>query len=92
MDPSALQECGVRGWGVTDGENAIAPEVPELIKKQDHTPVRSRGGSRGGREAAESRLKMFHLGATRRSDAQPSSEDPPQLAVCACWRRTASDL
>lgn len=26
----------------TDGESVIAPEVPELIKKQDHTPVQSR--------------------------------------------------
>lgn len=28
----------------TDGENAIAPAVPELIKKQDHTPVQRKGG------------------------------------------------
>lgn len=35
--------------------SVIAPEVPELIKKQDHTPVQSRekramnrGGRRGG--------------------------------------------
>lgn len=36
----------------TDGESVIAPEVPELIKKQDHTPVQSRerGGSSEGRE------------------------------------------
>lgn len=26
----------------TDGERTIAPAVPELIKKQDHTPVQSR--------------------------------------------------
>lgn len=26
----------------TDGESAITPAVPVLIKKQDHTPVQSR--------------------------------------------------
>lgn len=29
----------------TDGERAIAPVVPELIKKQDHTPVQSSEGA-----------------------------------------------
>lgn len=29
----------------TDGEKAIAPVVPELIKKQDHTPVQSSEGA-----------------------------------------------
>lgn len=40
----------------TDGESVIAPEVPELIKKQDHTPVQSseRGEGRSeGREGGE---------------------------------------
>lgn len=40
----------------TDGESVIAPEVPELIKKQDHTPVQSwerRGAREGGGEDAE---------------------------------------
>lgn len=38
-------------WVITDGESVIAPEVPELIKKQDHTPVQSRKrGSSEGRE------------------------------------------
>lgn len=34
----------------TDGESVIAPEVPELIRKQDHTPVQSRerGAVQGG--------------------------------------------
>lgn len=36
----------------TDGESAIAPEVAELINKQDHTPVQSRerGAVRAGGE------------------------------------------
>lgn len=29
----------------TDGQRAIAPVVPELIKKQDHTPVQSSEGA-----------------------------------------------
>ncbi|CAB1425579.1 unnamed protein product [Pleuronectes platessa] len=35
---------------ITDGESVIAPEGPELIKKQDHTPVQSRerGAVEGG--------------------------------------------
>lgn len=56
----------------TDGESVIAPEVPELIKKQDHTPVQSseRGegrsegreeGRRGGRRAW---MEIFHLSVT----------------------------
>lgn len=41
----------------TDGESVIAPEVPELIKKQDHTPVQSteRGAVKGGRRGGEGR-------------------------------------
>ena len=52
---------------ITDGESVIAPEVPELIKKQDHTPVQSResgavrGGGRGGRRAW---TEIFHLSVT----------------------------
>lgn len=44
---------------ITDGESVIAPEVPELIKKQDHTPVQSRerGAVRGG--DAEPGLRFF---------------------------------
>lgn len=66
----------------TDGESVIAPEVPELIKKQDHTPVQSseRGegrsegreeGRRGGRRAW---MEIFHLSVTLRSDESPPLE------------------
>lgn len=36
----------------TDGESVIAPEVPKLIKKQDHTPVQrwERRGVKGREE------------------------------------------
>lgn len=47
----------------TDGESVIAPEVPELINKQDHTPVQSRqrGGAvkGGGEEDAEPGRRFF---------------------------------
>lgn len=44
----------------TDGESAIAPAVPELIKKQDHTPVQSREGKavrEGSREGCREPLQ-----------------------------------
>lgn len=53
----------------TDGESVIAPEVPELINKQDHTPVQSkeRGAVReGGRreDAVRAWTEIFHLSVT----------------------------
>lgn len=35
----------------TDGQRASAPVVPELIKKQDHTPVQSSEGAERRRRA-----------------------------------------
>lgn len=53
---------------ITDGESVIAPEVPELIKKQDHTPVQSRerGAVRGGRRRGGRRAwtEIFHPSVT----------------------------
>ena len=55
----------------TDGERVIAPEVPELIKKQDHTPVQSRERGEGRSEGREGRrggcrawMEIFHLSVT----------------------------
>ncbi len=51
----------------TDGESVIAPEVPELIKKQDHTPVQSkeRGAVKGGRRGGcRAWTEIFHLSVT----------------------------
>lgn len=47
--------------GLLQMVSVIAPEVPELIKKQDHTPVQSRqrrGRRRGGCRAW---TEVFHL-------------------------------
>lgn len=69
----------------TDGESAIAPEVPELIKKQDHTPVQSsergegrsegrEGGEEGRRGGCRAWMEIFHLSVTLRSDESPPLE------------------
>lgn len=41
----------------TDGSSAEAPEVPELIRKQDHTLVQS--SEMGGQESMSSLLSSF---------------------------------
>lgn len=69
----------------TDGESVIAPEVPELIKKQDHTPVQSsergegrsegrEGGEEGRRGGCRAWMEIFHLSVTLRSDESPPLE------------------
>lgn len=64
----------------TDGGSVIAPEVPELIKKQDHTPVQSK--ERGaGREGG---------GGMQNLDGDFSPERHRDLMVC-CRCRTEQD-
>lgn len=49
--------------GLLQMVSVIAPEVPELIKKQDHTPVQSRQ-RRGRRGGCRAWTEVFHLSVT----------------------------
>lgn len=67
----------------TDGESVIAPEVPELIKKQDHTLVQSkeREAVEGGGEDAEPGLRFFTSVSVRFEDSLPSENYKSFLCV-----------
>lgn len=82
-----------RGPAACWGGAVTASEVPELIKKQDHTPVQSREGGGvcvwGGE--AEPRLKFFTSASQRCDDSPPGKQNAAKSLFSAFKSATTKE-